>query len=59
MISPDAPGNIIDRGCIAALNEVFHVDLHGLIHMIEILSSNVLVFRLGGEFSPFIGARIA
>ncbi len=26
--------------------------------MIEILSSNILVYRHGGEFSPFIGARI-
>jgi hypothetical protein len=26
--------------------------------MIEILSSNLLVYRHGGEFSPFIGARI-
>ncbi len=27
MISPNAPGNIIGRGRVAALNEVFHVDL--------------------------------
>jgi hypothetical protein len=27
MISPDVPGNIIGRGCVAALNEVFRVDL--------------------------------
>ena len=31
---------------------------HGLIRMIEISSSNVLVYRHGGEFSPFVGARI-
>jgi hypothetical protein len=31
---------------------------HGLIHVIEILSSNVLVYRHGGEFSSFVGARI-
>jgi hypothetical protein len=31
---------------------------HGLIHMIETSSSNVLVYRHGGEFSPFVGARI-
>jgi hypothetical protein len=31
---------------------------HELIHVIEILSSNVLVYRHGGEFSPFVGARI-
>jgi hypothetical protein len=31
---------------------------HGLIRMIEILLSNVLVYRHGGEFSPFVGARI-
>jgi hypothetical protein len=31
---------------------------HGLICMIEILSSNVLVYRPGGEFSPLVGARI-
>ncbi len=27
MIRPDAPDNIIGRVCVAALNEVFHVDL--------------------------------
>jgi hypothetical protein len=27
MIRPDAPDNIIGRGCIAVLNKVFHVDL--------------------------------
>ncbi len=27
MINPNAPGNIIGRGCNAALNEVFRVDL--------------------------------
>ncbi len=27
MTSPDATGNIIGRGCIGALNEVFHVNL--------------------------------
>jgi hypothetical protein len=26
--------------------------------MIEILLSNMLVYRHGGEFSPFVGARI-
>ncbi len=31
---------------------------HGLIRVIEISWSNVLVYRHGGEFSPFIGARI-
>jgi hypothetical protein len=31
---------------------------HGLIRVIEISSSNVLVYRHGGEFSPFVGARI-
>jgi hypothetical protein len=31
---------------------------YGLIRVIEILSSNVLVYRHGGEFSPFVGARI-
>jgi hypothetical protein len=31
---------------------------HGLIRMIEILLSNVLMYRHGGEFSPFVGARI-
>jgi hypothetical protein len=31
---------------------------HGLIHVIEISSSNVLLYRHGGEFSPFIGAKI-
>jgi hypothetical protein len=31
---------------------------HGLICMIEILSSNVLVYRHVGEFSPFVGVRI-
>jgi hypothetical protein len=31
---------------------------HGLIRVIEILSSNALVYRHGGEFSPFVGARI-
>jgi hypothetical protein len=31
---------------------------YGLIRMIEILSSNVLMHRHGGEFSPFVGARI-
>jgi hypothetical protein len=27
MIRPDAPNYIIGRGCVAALNEIFHVDL--------------------------------
>jgi hypothetical protein len=31
---------------------------HGLIHVIEISSSNVLVYRHGGGFSPFVGTRI-
>jgi hypothetical protein len=31
---------------------------HGLIRMIEILLSNVLVCRHGGEFIPFVGVRI-
>jgi hypothetical protein len=31
---------------------------YGLIRVIEILLSNVLVYRHGGEFSPFVGARI-
>jgi hypothetical protein len=31
---------------------------YGLIYVIEILSSNVLVYRYGGELSPFVGARI-
>ncbi len=31
---------------------------YGLIRMIEILSSNALVYRHGGELSPFVGARI-
>jgi hypothetical protein len=35
-----------------------HWLIYGLIHVIEILSSNVLVYRHGGEFSPFIGTRI-
>jgi hypothetical protein len=26
--------------------------------VIEILSSNLLVYRYGGEYSPFVGARI-
>ncbi len=30
---------------------------YGLIHVIEILSHNVLVYRHGVEFSPFDGAR--
>ncbi len=29
-----------------------------LICMIEISSSNILVYRHGGKFSPFVGARI-
>ncbi len=29
-----------------------------LIHVIEILLSNLLVYRHGVEFSPFVGARI-
>jgi hypothetical protein len=29
-----------------------------LIYVIEISSSNLLVYRHGGEFSPFVGARI-
>jgi hypothetical protein len=32
---------------------------YGLIRVIEILLSNVLVYRHGGEFTPFVGARIA
>jgi hypothetical protein len=35
-----------------------HWLIYGLIRMIEISSSNVLVYRHGGESSPFIGARI-
>ncbi len=35
-----------------------HLLNYGLIHMIEILMSNMLVYRHGGEFSPFIWARI-
>jgi hypothetical protein len=31
---------------------------YGLIRVIEILSSNVLVYRHGGGFHPFVGARI-
>jgi hypothetical protein len=31
---------------------------HRLIHVIEILSTNLLVNRHGGEFIPFVGARI-
>jgi hypothetical protein len=31
---------------------------YGLIHVIEISSSNLLVYRHGGEFSPFVGVRI-
>jgi hypothetical protein len=31
---------------------------YGLIHVIEILLSNVFVYRHGGEFSQFIGARM-
>jgi hypothetical protein len=31
---------------------------YGLICVIEISSSNLLVYRHGGEFSPFIGVRI-
>jgi hypothetical protein len=31
---------------------------HGLIRVIEISSSNLLVYRHGDEFSPAIGARI-
>jgi hypothetical protein len=31
---------------------------YGPICMIEILSSNDLMYRHGGEFSPFVGARI-
>ncbi len=31
---------------------------YGLIRVIEISSSNVLVYRHGGEFTPFVGARI-
>jgi hypothetical protein len=31
---------------------------YGLIRVIEISSSNVFVYRHGGEFSPFVGARI-
>jgi hypothetical protein len=31
---------------------------YGLIRVIEILSCNMLVYRHGGEFSPFVGARI-
>jgi hypothetical protein len=32
---------------------------YGLIRVIEISLSNVLVYRHGGEFSPFVGARIS
>ena len=31
---------------------------YGLICMVEISSSNMLVYRHGGEFSPLVGARI-
>jgi hypothetical protein len=31
---------------------------HGLIRVIEILLSNILVYRHGGELSPFVGAII-
>ncbi len=31
---------------------------YGLIHVIEISSSNVLVYRHGGGFHPFVGTRI-
>jgi hypothetical protein len=31
---------------------------YGLIRVIEISSSNLLMYKHGGEFSPFIGARI-
>jgi hypothetical protein len=31
---------------------------YGLIHVIEILSSNMLMYRHGGGFNPFVGARI-
>jgi hypothetical protein len=31
---------------------------YGLICMVEISSSNMLVYRHGGEFSPFVGVRI-
>ncbi len=30
---------------------------YGLIRVIEILLSNMLVYRHGGEFSPFVGVR--
>ncbi len=35
-----------------------HLLNYGLICMIEILSSNILVYRHAGEFSPFVRARI-
>jgi hypothetical protein len=31
---------------------------YGLIRVIEISSRNVLVYRHGGEFRPFVGAKI-
>jgi hypothetical protein len=35
----------------------YWLNYYWLIHVIEILSSNVLVYRHVGEFSPFVGAR--
>ncbi len=31
---------------------------NGLVRVIEIFLSNVLMYRHGGEFSPFVGARV-
>jgi hypothetical protein len=49
MISPDAPGNIIGRGRVGALNEVFHVNLPTAIQK----AKNVLEFcmRFGNGMS--------
>jgi hypothetical protein len=40
MMTPDAPGNVIGRGRVAALNEAFHVDLPTAVQKMK----NVLEF---------------
>ncbi len=47
MISPNAPGNIIGRGCIAALSEVFHVNLPKAIQKMRSVLDFCMRFRNG------------
>jgi hypothetical protein len=47
MMSPNAPGNIIGRGCVGVLNEVFHLNIQTAVQKMKDVSEFCMRFRNG------------